>query len=101
MNILKFIYKKGDILDLKKIRKPLFDINFYWGISLFFVALIILITGAIGLNLFFYVYKEEYKTLNTSPNFSELINTKRLESLIEKRNSFINRETNIPSDPSL
>jgi len=60
---------------------------------------VIIVTGAVGLNLFYSVYSENYRG-NTGGGIPDnLIDVPKLSRVVNERNNFINATTTIPSNP--
>lgn len=100
---MKFINftKKETKPALNKFRPLLFDIKFYWALSLLVSLAIFLFTALMGFRLFYSEYKEEYKTSSNNSSTDSLISTEKLKKLTEKRNQFINSPSPILDDPSI
>lgn len=97
LNFLKL--KRNKQLSPKSLRSPLFNIDYFWFVCLGVVSILLLMMALIGYNFFHYQYFENYKK-PTSFESSDLINIERLNSTIERRNNFINKEISLPPDPS-
>ncbi len=97
---LKFI-KRNNLPPLKSLRPQVFRTDFFWFMALALALAIFIITALIGFKLFYSQYFESYKQSKPDENLENLINIKRIKTAIEKRNSFINKEVSLPSDPSI
>lgn len=98
---MKFLkVKKNKIPSPQSLRRPIFNIEKFWfaGLGICFLAL--LVNGFISFKLMYNQYFEGYKETPVFSDDEDLINIKRLESVIKIRSDFINQKLSIPRDPS-
>jgi hypothetical protein len=93
--------KNKNIPSLKSLRPLLFDINFFWFLSLVLCSLVLVITFTIGFKLFYSQYFESYKQSSPTENIENIMKIDNLKNAIEQRNEFINQEISLPRDPSV
>jgi|GEM_PF-2237821 len=97
--ILKF-FKRDKLPPLGSLRPRIFRVEFFWFVSLGVGILIFIIMVVVGAILFHSQYFETYKESVSEKNLEGIINVTRLKNTIEKRDSFINEDVSVPSDPS-
>lgn|SRR3989344_7161448 len=95
---LKFMRNSGP--SLKSLRPNIFNVNLFWFVGLGLFIVLFVVAAFVGSKLFLFEYFESYKN-NSKETSEDIINTDRLKSAIEKRNSVINEKTPLPRDPSL
>lgn len=93
--------KRDNTPSLRSLKPKIFDINLFWFSALGLCLIIFITASVIGFKLFYSQYSESYKNKRSPENFGNLINVNRLNSAIEKRNEFVNKEISLPADPSL
>lgn len=93
--------KNNKTPSLKSLRPPIFNVKIRWFLDLAIGIFIILVTGFIGIRFFYIVYFESYKKSDIPNDFGTIINVSRMQSVIEKRNDFLNTQAPSIPDPSV
>jgi hypothetical protein len=93
--------KKDHTPKLSSMRPPIFDVDSRWykTLGMFFIALLVIML--VGFKLFYSVYYETYKTEGSAENYNSLIGVNRLNDAIDKRQNFLDKQIDLPRDPSI
>lgn len=86
---------------VKSLRSILFNVKLWWTVNLGLSLLIFCMTALFGIKFFYTVYFESYKEPAEGHNFGEIINSDRLQTIVERRVMFIDEEPPIMKDPSI